>query len=70
MDDGSKIKISVAEWVTPAGEIIEGIGLEPDVEVEISDEDLEEEKDPQFDKALEIMREKSKGIRVIQTIVL
>ena len=54
--DGSSIKISVAEWLTPAGHQIDNVGLEPDVEVEFTEEDIENGVDPQFDKALEILR--------------
>jgi C-terminal processing protease CtpA/Prc len=31
--------------------------LEPDIEVEISDEDIEQGNDPQLDKAIEIIKE-------------
>lgn len=54
--DGSSIKVSVAEWLTPAGHKIDNVGLEPDVEVKLTEEDVENGLDPQFDKALEILR--------------
>lgn len=54
--DGSSIKVSVAEWLTPAGHQIDNVGLEPDVEVEFTEEDVENGVDPQFDKAIEILR--------------
>lgn len=56
---GSTIKITVAKWLTPKGSLIDGVGLEPDVKVELTDKDYDEGKDPQLDKALEII----KGIR-------
>ena len=55
--DGSSIKISVAEWLTPAGHQIDSVGLEPDVEIEFTEEDIENGVDPQFDRALEILQE-------------
>lgn len=70
LSDGSKIKISVAEWVLPSGKIIEGEGLEPDVVVEITEEDVENERDPQFEEALRIIREKSAAVQSIPTLVL
>ena len=68
--DGSKLKISVAEWLTPNGTKIEGEGITPDVEVELTDEDIEAEQDPQLEKALEIIREQAKDIETIQTFLL
>lgn len=53
----SALKITVAHWLTPNGQLISEIGLEPDIKVEITDKDYENEKDPQLDKALEIIRE-------------
>lgn len=53
---GSTIKITVAKWLTPKGQSISDHGLEPDVKVEITDKDYQEDKDPQLDKALEIIK--------------
>ncbi|MDO8557678.1 MAG: S41 family peptidase [bacterium] len=55
LSDGSVLKITTAKWVTPNGVSINDEGLKPDVEVEIK-EDVEEGKDPQLDKALEILK--------------
>ncbi|OGZ79388.1 MAG: hypothetical protein A2528_00430 [Candidatus Staskawiczbacteria bacterium RIFOXYD2_FULL_37_9] len=52
---GSFLKITIAKWLTPKGDSISEIGLEPDVKVEISDKDIEDKKDPQLDKALELI---------------
>jgi carboxyl-terminal processing protease len=54
--DGSKIKMTIAKWVMPNGHIIEGNGLEPDIEVEFTEEDVENERDPQLERALEEVR--------------
>lgn len=56
LSEGSSLKVTVARWLTPKGELIAGIGLEPDVEVEMTEEDYEEEKDPQLNKAIEIIK--------------
>ncbi|MBI2278512.1 MAG: S41 family peptidase [Candidatus Brennerbacteria bacterium] len=50
--DGATVKVTIAEWLTPAGTKINGEGLAPDVEVKGSDD---ENKDPQLEKALEVM---------------
>ena len=54
--DDSSLKITVAKWFTPNRTVINEKGLEPDVVVEITDEDFEEERDPQLEKAIEIVK--------------
>jgi len=53
---GSLLKITVAKWLTPKGNSISEIGIEPDIEVEITEEDYEQERDPQLNKAIEIVK--------------
>ncbi|MEK7583340.1 MAG: S41 family peptidase [Patescibacteria group bacterium] len=53
---GSSLKITIAKWYTPNGVSINENGIKPTVEVERSDEDYEKERDPQLDKALEIIK--------------
>jgi carboxyl-terminal processing protease len=57
LSDGSSIKITVARWLTPKGQIITDVGLEPDIKVEMTDEDFQEGRDPQLDKAIEVLKE-------------
>ena len=59
--DGSFLKITVANWLTPKGSYIQNIGLQPDVKVAISDTDIQNKKDPQLDKALEIVQSIAQG---------
>ena len=54
---GSTLKITIANWLLPNGELIEGNGLTPDIKVEITAEDIEAERDPQLDKAIEILKQ-------------
>ena len=54
--DGSFLKITVAKWLTPKGTSISEIGLTPDIKITISDQDVLNKKDPQLDKALEIIK--------------
>lgn len=57
LSDGSSLKVTVAKWLTPKGELITDKGLEPDIMVEMTDKDYEESRDPQLDKAVEIIKE-------------
>jgi len=56
LEDGSSLKITVANWLTPKKEIISDRGLEPDIIVKMTEEDYNKERDPQLEKALEIIR--------------
>ncbi|MDO8566289.1 MAG: S41 family peptidase [Candidatus Moranbacteria bacterium] len=52
------VKITVARWLTPAGNQINTVGIAPDIEVNITREDIDNKRDPQLDKALEILKGK------------
>lgn len=54
----TSLKVTVARWLTPSGKQINKEGIVPDVEVELTDEDYESDRDPQLDRAIEILREK------------
>jgi len=51
------LKVTIANWLTPKGEVLTDKGLEPDIKIEMTDEDYEKERDPQLEKAIEILRE-------------
>lgn len=53
LKEGSSLKITIARWLTPKGELITDVGLTPDIKVEMTEEDYVEERDPQLEKAIE-----------------
>ncbi len=55
LDDGSAIKITTAEWYTPNGRTINETGIEPDVVVEFTLEEYQQDIDPQYNIATEIL---------------
>lgn len=55
LEDGSAIKITIAEWLTPKERTIHKAGLEPDVIVEQTPEDYEAKRDPVLDRAVGIL---------------
>lgn len=56
MKDGSKLKITIAKWLTPNGRQIDKIGISPDIEIKMSEDDFKNNRDPQLDKALELIK--------------
>ena len=56
LSDGSSLKITVANWLTPAGDYINEKGITPEIEVELNEEDINKNKDPQLDRALELLK--------------
>lgn len=61
-DGSGGLKVTTSKYYTPNGENIHKIGIKPDIEVEIPDEISQQEYDrsidPQFNKALEVIKEK------------
>jgi carboxyl-terminal processing protease len=57
LEDGSSIKLTVANWLTPKGRTIEEQGIEPDILVEYTIEDYENDLDPQLDRAKQLILE-------------
>jgi carboxyl-terminal processing protease len=53
--DDTSLKVTIANWYTPKGVSISLQGLEPDVKVPFTIKDLEEKRDSQMDKAVEIL---------------
>lgn len=60
MTGGSNLRITIARWLTPKGDYIMERGIEPDINVDFSDDDYNNGRDPQMDKALEILKEEMK----------
>lgn len=54
--DGSVLKLTIAEYFTPNKNKINGVGIEPDYKVEITDKDLENDNDSQLEKAKELLK--------------
>ena len=56
-DDGSSLKLTIAKWLTPNGNSIDELGITPDIVVEMTLEDYENDRDPQLDAALNFFDE-------------
>ncbi len=55
------VRITIARWLTPDGRQISGEGLTPEYLVEMTEEDFTEGRDPQLDKAIEVLEDQING---------
>lgn len=65
LNDGTAIKVTVSKYFTPNGRNIHGIGIEPDIIVELDESvenqlSIEYENDAQLQKAVEVLSEQIK----------
>lgn len=60
-NDQGAVRVTIAKWLTPDGRTIHGEGLQPDVVVELTDEDRKANLDPQLDKAVEVLLDEING---------
>jgi carboxyl-terminal processing protease len=56
LKDGSSLRITIASWITPNGRNINKEGLVPDIEVELTEDDFNNDRDPQLDRAKEYLQ--------------
>ncbi len=56
LKDGGGLHITIAKWLTPNGNWIHGKGITPDVKVVLTDDDIKNSRDPQMNKALELLK--------------
>lgn len=55
LPDKGALKVTIAEWLTPSERSIDKTGIAPDVEIDKTQDDTNAGRDPQLDKALEIL---------------
>ncbi|MCC6300443.1 MAG: S41 family peptidase [Anaerolineales bacterium] len=54
-DENGAARVTIAKWLTPKERAIDGVGLTPDVVVELTEDDITNDRDPQLDKAVEVL---------------
>jgi carboxyl-terminal processing protease len=54
-DNEGAVRVSIARWLTPNGRNVTDTGLTPDIEVTISDADIQAGVDTQLNKAVELL---------------
>jgi carboxyl-terminal processing protease len=55
-DNEGVVRVTIARWFTPAERQINEFGLDPDFEVPFTEEDFLAERDPQLEKAIELLK--------------
>ena len=55
LSDGGALYVTIAEWLTPSGTLINNVGVFPDVEVIPTDEEIDQRLDPQLIQAVEVL---------------
>lgn len=55
LSDGGALYVTIARWLTPNGEQIEGVGLQPDVKVDPSQDELASGEGPQLFAAIDYL---------------
>lgn len=60
IEDGLKfdasLRVTIAKWLTPLGRSIDKMGIVPDQEVKLTEEDLKKERDPQLEAAIKMLK--------------
>lgn len=60
LDSGTAIKLTIAKYLTPKDRSINGVGIEPDIRVDVPETKEVPSKDIQLDKAIEVVKAKMK----------
>ncbi len=55
LDNSSALKVTIAKWLTPNGQSISEQGIQPDIEVKLTADDIKKKNDLQLKKAVEIL---------------
>lgn len=63
-NDQGAVRVTIARWLTPNERQIDKKGLTPDVYVEMTAEDLKAGRDPQLDKAVEVLTDILNGVPI------
>ncbi len=57
LSNGGALYVTIARWITPNGEQIEGVGLTPDIPITPSDDDIANNRDTQLFAAIDYLHQ-------------
>ncbi|MDW8326667.1 MAG: S41 family peptidase [Anaerolineales bacterium] len=61
LSDGGAVRITIARWLTPNGTWIHEQGIKPDIAIELTEEDRAAKRDPQLERAVQLLRDQATG---------
>lgn len=61
LSNGGALYVTIARWLTPNGEQIEGVGLAPDIPVTLSEDDIANNRDTQLFAAIDYLHQEFAG---------
>lgn len=61
LSDGSSVHVTSARWLTPNRRQLDGNGLEPDIAVEVTQEDIDNGRDPALERAAQFLQQSATG---------
>jgi carboxyl-terminal processing protease len=56
LSNGGALYVTIAEWLTPSGTLINKVGIFPDIEVIPTDEQIDQRLDPQLERAVDVLQ--------------
>jgi carboxyl-terminal processing protease len=56
LSNGGAVYVSIANWLTPRGALIDKVGVQPDILVTRTDEDVDLRRDPEVYRAIDVLR--------------
>jgi len=56
LSDKSELRVTTAHFFSPKGNEINEVGVSPDIEVKVTDDDIANKRDPQLDRAIEFLK--------------
>ncbi len=59
LSDKSELRVTIAHFFSPQNHEINEVGIQPDIEVKVTDQDVANKRDPQLDKAIEVLKGKA-----------
>lgn len=61
LSDGGALYVTIAEWLTPSGTLINNVGIFPDIEVIPTDDEIDQRLDPQLIQAVDLLQGQVRG---------
>jgi len=56
LSDKSSLKLTIARWLLPSGKSIDGSGISPDINVKMTESDIQKGRDPQLARAIKQLK--------------